>query len=75
MERLALMTSRVYYKYHCLVCERDWIGGGEEEIPGAGGALPKRCNYQDCRATAWNDPVAATVAREKRQRHQRHTVS
>jgi hypothetical protein len=75
VERLALMTSRAYYKYHCLVCEREWIGGGEEEIPGATGALPKRCNYQDCRATAWNDPVAASVAREKRRRRQGHTES
>jgi len=75
VERLALMTSRAYYKYHCLVCEREWIGGGEEEPPGATGALPKRCNYQDCRATAWNDPVAASVAREKRRCRQGHTAS
>jgi hypothetical protein len=75
VERLALMTSRAYYKYHCLVCERDWIGGGEEETPGGVGALPKRCNYQDCRASAWNEPVAATAAREKRRRRHGHPVS
>jgi hypothetical protein len=74
VERLALQTSRAYYKYHCLVCERDWIGGGEEAPLGTVGALPKRCNYQDCRATAWNDPIAATVAREKRRRRHGHAV-
>ena len=75
VERLALMTSRAYYKYHCLVCDRDWIGGGEEETPGVIEALPKRCNYQDCRAYRWNDPVAAAAAREKRQRRQGRAVS
>lgn len=75
VERLALLTSRAYYKYHCLVCEREWIGGGEDDTPGSVEALPKRCNYQDCRAYAWNDPEAAAATRAKRQRRERRDVS
>lgn len=65
LERLALHGPRVYYKCHCLVCEREWIAGGQEHrafVP------PRRCNYDDCRAHAWNDPLAAPAARRKRAR-------
>jgi hypothetical protein len=67
VERLVLRSPRVYYRYRCLVCGRDWIGGGEE-AQDEGRALPKRCNYADCRSYAWNDPSAAVVARRKRGR-------
>ncbi len=67
VERLALHSPRVYYRYRCLVCGRDWIGGGHEEAQDAVYTLPTRCNYADCRAYAWNDPSAAVVARRKRE--------
>ena len=38
-----------------------------EEAQDAVHALPKRCNYADCCAYAWNDPVAAVVVRCKRE--------
>jgi len=67
VERLALHSPRVYYLHRCLVCGRDWIGGGHEEAQDAVYTLPTRCNYGDCRAYAWNDPSAAVVARRKRE--------
>jgi len=66
VERLALHSPRLYYKFHCLVCGRDWIGGGKDETQTDACELPRRCNYTDCRAGAWNDPVAAPAARRKR---------
>jgi PAS domain-containing protein/DNA-directed RNA polymerase subunit RPC12/RpoP len=30
VERLVLRSPRVYYRYRCLVCGRDWIGGGSK---------------------------------------------
>ena len=66
VERLALNSPRLYYKFHCLVCGRDWIGGGKDEEHTDACELPRRCNYVDCRAGAWNDPVAAPAARRKR---------
>ena len=66
IERLALKSPSPYYVCHCLVCDREWIKMGKE---GADAALtpPGRCNYPDCRAYAWNDPVAAPAARRKRE--------
>lgn len=67
VERLVLRSPRVYYRYRCLVCGRDWIGGGQEEAQDKVCTLPTRCNYADCRAYVWNDPIAAAVARRKRE--------
>jgi hypothetical protein len=79
VERLTLNSPRVYYKFHCLVCERDWIGGGKDEEHTDTRAIPRRCNYADCRASAWNDPVAAPAARRKRMQrlacHRPHASS
>jgi len=72
IERLALRSPRVYYRYRCLVCDREWIGGGVEEAQGTAYPLPTRCNYADCRAYAWHDPVAAAVARRKREQRLAH---
>jgi len=66
VERLVLRSPRVYYRYRCLVCGRDWIGGGHEEAQDEAYRRPTRCNYADCRAYAWNDPIAAVGARRKR---------
>jgi hypothetical protein len=71
VERLALSSPRVYYRYRCFVCGRDWIGGGHEGDHDEAYALPTRCNYSDCRAYAWNDPQAAVLARRKRERRLR----
>jgi hypothetical protein len=66
VERLALNAPRVYYKCHCLVCGREWVAGGHDQPQEF--VLPQRCNYDDCRAYAWNDPIAAPAARRKRER-------
>lgn len=71
VERLVLRSPRTYYRYRCLVCGREWIGGGQEGADEAPTALPTRCNYPDCRAYAWHDPVAASLARRKRARRGR----
>ena len=79
VERLTLHSPRLYYKFHCLVCGRDWIGGGKDEGHPDAHELPRRCNYVDCRAGAWNDPIAAPAARRKRMqrlaRHRPHAAS
>lgn len=66
VERLVLHAPRVYYKCHCLVCGREWVAGGHDQPQEF--VLPQRCNYDDCRAYAWNDPIAAPAARRKRER-------
>jgi hypothetical protein len=66
VERLALHAPRVYYKCHCLVCGREWVAGGHDQPQEF--VMPRRCNYDDCRAHAWNDPIAAPAARRKRER-------
>jgi len=71
--RLPLRAPRPYYRCHCLVCDRDWIAVGKEGTYAEEFTPPKRCNYPDCRADAWNDPVAAPATRRKReQRLTRH---
>src|SRR5262249_375958 len=42
VERLTLCSPRVYYRYRCLVCEREWMGGGDEETQGKACRLPTR---------------------------------
>jgi hypothetical protein len=67
VERLLLKAPRPYYRCHCLVCDRDWIAVGKDDTYGEEFSPPKRCNYPDCRADAWNDPVAAPGTRRKRE--------
>jgi hypothetical protein len=67
VERLALNAPRPYYKCHCCVCDREWVVMENAAAAGEDFTPPKRCNYADCRAYVWNDPVAALAARRKRE--------
>jgi hypothetical protein len=67
VEWIPLRAPRPYYRCRCLVCGRDWIAVGKEGTYAEEFTPPKRCNYPDCRADAWNDPVAAPATRRKRE--------
>jgi hypothetical protein len=67
VEPLPRRAPRPYYRCHCLVCDRDRIAVGKEDIYAEEFSPPKRCNYPYCRADAWNDPVAAPATRRKRE--------
>lgn len=65
--KLNLNSDAEYYRYKCLVCEREWISSVRLK-PGEQVTHPRRCNFEDCRTTLWDDPSGAEYTRAKRRR-------
>jgi hypothetical protein len=65
--KLNLNSDAEYYRYKCLVCEREWISSVRLK-PGEQVTHPRRCNFEDCRTTLWDDPAGAEYTRVKRRR-------
>lgn len=67
IQKLDLNSDAAYYRYKCLVCDREWISSVRLK-PGEQVTHPRRCNFDDCRTTLWHDPAGAAYARAKRHR-------
>lgn len=70
--KLNLNSDAAYYRYKCLVCDREWISSVRLKS-GEQVTHPRRCNFDDCRTTLWNNPIGAAYAKTKRRRSNRRS--